>query len=517
MSESPSDFGLRRTANNILSNFLLFAANILISLWYTPFLLGKIGSEMFGFIPLANSITGFMSIITYSLNVASARNITVELEKGLVERANQIFNTIFIGTSLLIIGTFPIAAALVLMVPVIFSVPIGAERQTQWLFLGVLAAFFLSMLSINFKVATFAKNRFDLKNVVTFVQRLSQIGVIVLLFYIDQPVIAYVGLGTLIAATLGLAGDCVLWKKLLPVLHLKLASFRRKYLGMLFRTGAWTFLYQVGYLLFLNTDMLVANRVLDLSLAGMYGALLVIPKNLRVMSLAFGGVWGPSILSKYSKSDYQGMDSIVKLSMKVIGLVVALPVGWLCGVAGTFLVFWLGPDFYSMSGVLICLIIHLASNLIVGPFFNVLVSFNRLKIPGIVSFCLGVVNLALMILFARRLGALGIAISGALTMTIYYSLFTPVYTAQILDYKWWHYLLRLLPVYAAVIGVAAVSYAITIFVPTKSLIQLFLEGGVVSVAYVLFVYQFGLANAEKEKVKSLLDRLFGLVNQRDRT
>ena len=515
MDENRSDFGLFRTASNILSNLTLFAAELLVSFWYTPYLLRNIGIELFGFIPLANSLTGFLSIITSSLNISTSRYITVELEKGLVERANQVFNTMFISTSLLVSATIPIGAALALLAPVIFSIPHGEDKQIQLLFFGVLAAFLLSILSINFKVATFAKNRFDLRNIVIFIERLVQIGVIVLLFNLKQPMIAYVGVGALIAAMSGFFGDFILWKELLPILHLKLASFRKEFLGMLFRTSSWTYLYQVGFIFFLNTDMLVANRVLDLRLAGMYGALLVISKNLRVLSMAVGGVWGPSILSRYSKSDYQGMDSIVKISTKVIGLTVALPVGFVCGVAGPFLFFWLGPEFKVMSGVLICLTIHLVSNLIVGPYFNIQISFNKLRIPAIVAFCLGTLNVFLMALFARWFGTMGIAIAGALTLTGYYSIFAPIYTARIMGYEWWRYIVRLFPIYAVMVGVAAVSYSITVFLPTTSLIQLILEGMVITLVYFLFVYQFVLASEEKEKVKSLLDILSQLVNKRD--
>jgi O-antigen/teichoic acid export membrane protein len=508
MDGSSRDFGLSRTASNIISNIILFAADILISLWYTPYLVRKVGSELFGFVPLANSLTGFLGIITYSLNISTGRYITIELEKGEEEGANQVFNSALIGTMLLVSATIPIGAALTVLAPYLFSIPPGTEREVQYLFIGVIAAFYLSMLRINFSVATFARNRFDLRNIVTFLARLGQIALIVFLFNWDRPSIIYVGLGALLAAALGFIGDYVLWRRLLPTLKIKLKSFRKKVLEPFFQTGSWTFLYQIGFILFLNTDMLVANRTLDLSLVGMYGALLVIPKNLRVMSMAIGGVWGPSILSKYSQSDYRGMNSIVELSIKVIGMAMALPIGLLVGLAGPFLALWLGPSFASMSWVFILMIFHLAVNLIVGPFFNVQVSLNKLKLPAIVAFCLGLTNLFLTIVFARLFGVIGIAIAGALAQTLYYAIFSPAYTARLMNFAWWRYLIQFLPILVATFGVAALSYAITLLISLSSLAHIFIVGLFISVAYLLVVYRFGLAKAEKDAVKTYALRLF---------
>jgi len=524
MDESNRDFGLSRTANNIISNIILFAADILVSLWYTPYLVRKVGSELFGFVPLANSLTGFLGIITYSLNISTGRYITIELEKGQEEGANQVFNSTLVGTMLLVSATLPIGGALILLAPHLFSIPPGAEREVQYLFIGVIAAFYLSMLRINFSVATFARNRFDLRNIVTFVARLGQIALIVFLFNWDRPTIVYVGLGALLAAALGFIGDYALWKRLLPALKIKLNSFRKKFLEPFFHTGSWTFVYQIGFILFLNTDMLVANRTLDLSVAGMYGALLVIPKNLRVMSIAIGGVWGPSILSKYSQSDYRGMDSIAELSIKVIGLAMALPIGLLAGLARPFLGLWLGPDFTSMNWVLILMIVHLAVNLIIGPFFNIQVSLNKLKMPALVAFSLGLANLFLTIVLARLFGVIGIAISGALTQTLYYAIFSPIYTAKLMNFVWWRYLIRLLPILAATFGVAVLAYAITLLIPLTSLVHIFAVGLVISGAYALVVYRLGLTKSERKAVKTYGLKLYAgsadfhwrLFRQKDR-
>ncbi len=504
MDDSTRNFSLFQTAKNILANTTIFLTETLISLWYTPFLLHQLGSELFGYIPLATSVTNYFSIITHSLNISSARHITIELEKGDTCRANQIFNTNLIATLLLISATIPVSVALVVLAPTLFAVPSGWERDVQLLFVGVITAFLLGTYRINFSLATFARNRFDLRNIVTLGARIVQILIILGLFNLDHPNLVYVGVGATCAALFNLIGDYYLWRVLLPVLKVRWRDFRKRNLKLLFGTGAWTFIGQAGFILFLNVDMLVANRFLGLNMAGMYGALLVIPKNLRIMSMAIGGVWGPSILSKYSKSDIQGMEKIMHASIKLTGLALALVVGLICGLADPFLSVWLGLDFQIMTWVLVTMILPLSTNLIVGPFFNIYVSHNKLKAPALVALGLGLLNLLLAVSLAPRYGAMGIVAAGALTLTLNYSIFAPVYTAKLMDLPWWHYLQHLGAIMLATLGIAVVSYLLNKAIPLTSYLHLIVAGGLISLGYLVLVYFLGLTGAEKNLLKNLL-------------
>jgi len=148
------------------------------------------------------------------------------------------------------------------------------------------------------------------------------------------------------------------------------------------------------------------------------------------------------------------------------------------------------------------MILPLALNLIAGPFFNIQVSMNKLKLPAIVAFSLGLIDLFLIIVFARLFGVIGIAIAGALTQTLYYAIFSPAYTAKLMNFDWRRYLIKFLPVLAASFVVALLSYSISLLISLSSLVHIFLVGLVISCVYLLVVYQFGLAKAEKESVKT---------------
>lgn len=508
MEYSKSSLSPLQNIRNISSNLALVLFNLLISLWYTPFLVHGLGSELFGFIPLANSVINFLGIITLSLNTATGRFLTIELGKNNTTRANQIFNTTLTGSIILISSTLPIAMGLVILVPNLFNVPVYYVPDVRFLFIGTICAFFLTTLRSNFLVATFAKNRFDLRNIVALIARIGQIVIIVILFRLKTPSLLHISLGAIVASILSFIGDYSLWKRLLPGLRVNFRAFRKKLMNPLMSTSVWVLVYQIGSTLFINTDMLVANRTLELSTAGMFGALLVIPKNLRIMASAVGSVWAPTFLTKFSNSDLKGMDSIVLYTVKLIGFTIALPVGLIAGLAKPFLKTWLGAEYAIMTWVLVVMICHLSVNLISIPFVNVQVTLNKMALPAIFSLTLGVANYILAVNLSRVIGAMGIVAAGGLMLTANNFLIMPLYAARIMNLNWWHYLRRLLPIILATLGVAIASYALTLLFPSPSLFSLLLMGFSISCVYLIITYRFGLSGDERDLVIDILGRIF---------
>ena len=304
------------------------------------------------------------------MHVSVGRFFTIALEKGDKESASEIFNTNHLMSLLLISLVFPAAIILVIFIPSIITVPTEYELQVRILLITIIIAFFLKTYSLNFELVTFAKNRFDLRNWVSLFAQLINIAIIVFFFWVKEINLIYVGIGAFSATLFTVISDYFLWQQLLPEIRLVWRNFKKKTARLLVNTGGWAFFYQASFILFLNVDMFIANKYLPLDLVGQYGALIAIPKNLRVMSTALGSIWQPLILARYSKNKFSSMDKLVQVSIKLSGGVLALIVGLIAGLSKPFLLLWLGSDFESMAFLLSLMVLPLASNLIVSPFFN---------------------------------------------------------------------------------------------------------------------------------------------------
>src|ERR1043166_2692347 len=87
-----------RFAVNLAANVGYLGLSMLVGVWYVPFLVRHLGAAAYGLIPLATTITSYLSLITLGLNSAVGRSLTIALEEQDHRKANLIFNTSLWGS-----------------------------------------------------------------------------------------------------------------------------------------------------------------------------------------------------------------------------------------------------------------------------------------------------------------------------------------------------------------------------------------------------------------------------------
>ena len=121
--------------------------------------------------------------------------------------------------------------------------------------------------------------------------------------------------------------------------------------------------------------------------------------------------------------------------MKLVGLLMALPIGLICGLSSPLLQTWLGPKFAELSWLMTLMTIHLSVNLAVLPLFSIQTATNAVRTPALVMIVMGMGNLGLAIFLAGPMGwgLYGVAAAGAIALTAKNLVFTPLYAAS---YPW---------------------------------------------------------------------------------
>ena len=268
---------------NLISNVGQLALTMVVGAWYVPFLVRKLGPAAYGLIPLAGSITSYMALITLGLNSAVGRYLTIALEQGDNRRANMIFNTSLWGSLALTALLLSPAALGMVFVDRLIRVPPGFEQEARWLFAGTAAAFLLNEIKTPFDVASFCRNRFDLRNLVAISEVLARVGLAILLFYVLAPRVHYVGLAIFSGTVVSAVGAVWLWKVLTPTLRVDPHYFDWGILRELTTTGGWVVVNQIGAILYLSIELLVANRLFGAELSGKYAAVLQLPTLVRTL------------------------------------------------------------------------------------------------------------------------------------------------------------------------------------------------------------------------------------------
>jgi len=493
---------------NLVGNFCYFIVHVAVGLLLVPFFISSLGIAAYGIIPLAVSLNGYVGILTQSLNIAVTRYLTVDLQSQNYIRANKTFNTAFFGITGIIILMIPVIAIISFLAPTIFNVPSGQETESVFLFLGVTSSFLIRTWSSNFTVSLFAYNRLDLMNLIEIINVIVQVFLIVSLFLLKGPSLAFVGLAYLISGVVALVLAIILSKRINPYLKIDISQFNRSRLVELFRMGWWVVVNQIGALFFHQFDLIVVNVLFGATVSGEYAIAVQWVILLRAIAGVLAGVLTPVILIYYANKQIESLIEVSKSAVKIMGLAMSLPIGLICGFAPQLLTIWIGSEYVDIAPLMVILTITLSINLSVLPLFSINVAYNKVKIPGIVTFLMGVgkVGLIVWLPLITGWGLYGVAMGSVIALTLKNVLFTPWYATKILGLPKFTFIKSIFPGVISTLGVIGATF-VSSFVFRMSVIPLLIISGLaISCGYLIVLWLLGFNKFERDLFLSFLPK-----------
>lgn len=500
-----------RLTINLAANLANFLVSVVVSVFFTPYLVRHLGVAAYGVIPLATTISTYLTVLTLALNASVGRFVTVALERGDYDEANRYFNTVFFA-SLAVIALLAIPSIWLISTPEkLFRLPKGYEDETSWLLAGTVAMIMLSVLSNPFEVSSFCKNRFELRNGVTIFATLVRVGTVVFLFSLFPPRIVHVGVGILAAALVSFIGAFYVCKRLTPHLTLDPLCFSTSALKALVGSGGWIAVNHVGTLLLINIDLLVVNRLFGADSSGRYATLLQWSILLRGLAFTVAGVLGPTIVTLYARGETEELVSYSRNAVRLLGLFVALPVGLVGGLSRPILHVWLGSDFVSLAPLLTFMTVPLCINLGYIPLHNISTATNNVRIPGIVQLVAGITNLLLALFLADTLGwgMYGVAAAGGIVLTLRNVVFTPLYSARIIGKGCSTFAMELLPITLVSLLFTGICWALSHVVDLTTWTRLILFILCVSTLYAVVVWCVVMSSELRSKALAFVPRMGG--------
>jgi len=496
----------KQVPKNLFANILYFILNVIIGLFLVPFFIDSLGVASYALVPLATSLTGYVNLVVQSLNTSVSRYLTIDLQRKEFKKANITFNTALFGTLGIILLMLPLVILISYYAPSFFEIPASQENAARILFLGVISSFLLRAWGSNFGVSLFAYNRLDLQNLVNAVNILVQVGLIILLFRFYSPSLVYIGLAYLIGAAAAFVLTIVFSRKINPHLKVNIKDFRRSKVNEITGMGGWVIINQIGTLLFLQIDLIVVNKLFGTVAGGEYSVVLTWSMLLRTIAGMLVGVLTPVILTYYAKKRIDELIEVSKKAVKFTGLAMALPIGYICGFAPQLLSLWVGPEFARLSLLMVLMLFHLVINLPVMPLFAINVAYNKVRIPGIVTFFMGIGNflLAVMIPYLTGWNYYGVALAGAIMLTLKNAFFTPWYATKVLGISRTTFLKSMIPGVFYMALIAGSSSLVADYFQISSLISLLICGIILTAIYLLAVWEFGLKQIERQTAGSFI-------------
>lgn len=432
----------RQTVLNLLANMIAFAVQMGVNFIVTPIIIRKVGIEAYGFVGLANDFVTYLSVLTVILNSVSSRFISLEIHRQNIRKANQYFNSVLVA-NVMLSGLFLILG--MVWIPNIHrfvNVPAGLLGDVRLTFALTFVTYIVTTGTSVFLVATFVKNRMDIgaiRNIISYLIRL----VVILLLFLFLPVKMYfISIAALVSNIFLAIANLSITRRLLPEIKIDPGMIRIQMVKELAASGGWMAFTNVSNILIKGLDLLLSNILISSVAMGMLSTARTVPNAVSGLIGTIGYLFTPVLVQFYAKGNQEGLSKEVDASVQLCSCAIMAPVTVFIVFSHDFYQLWLhgrGAEEISVISLLSTItILQAYFNAATYPIAQLSVVTNRLKMPVLVCFATGVVNVIAVYLLATRtgLGIYAMVCSSTVLLCTKYLFFDPIYGAKVLGLKW---------------------------------------------------------------------------------
>lgn len=492
---------------NLVTSLVVFAINLIINFFISPYIVRTIGVDANGFINLANTFITYASLVTIALNSMSGRYITIALQHKKYELANKYFNAVFIGNLIIAVILLVPAILCILKLESLINIPTHLIREVKILFSIVFLNFFIGTTLPNWNVATFATNKIYLSSIYQLKGNILKILLIAILFSIFTAKVYFIGLVTLICAIYTRCWEYYYYKKLVSQLKVDYHLFETKYIKELVTSGIWNTLNQAGQMLLSGLDLLIANLFIDPVAMGVLSISKTIPNTIINLSGNITSVFMPKLTIDYAHNNQDEIKSGLKQGMRITGVLLTVPLMILIVYGQEFYQLWLPSEnaqVLQILSVLTCFGLIFTSG--TQCLYNVFTVTNKIKINSILLLLSGVISAltVFILLQTTNLGIYAIAGVSSFVNLARNMIYTVPFTAKYLDFKWYTFFPEVLASVVSVIVLSLVGNIIKSFVIVDSWIMLIIMCLLTSVIGLVINFFIVLRKGEREVLLNII-------------
>lgn len=418
---------------NLIANVGSHGGILLLQLLYTRILYQDLGPGLYGIVPLVTGMVFYLGLITASVSTSVRRHLTVSMANGDTERARFVLGVAIKSLTLLSIPLLLIGAFCIARLPSLIDIPDGTESSARFLAASVLLSFLVAQISVPFGAATFAKNRLDIRGMISLAETFTRVAGVWLLFHFTGPSLVSVGISLCASSLLALVATIVIQNRVIPGYMPRLfGAWDREVFFEMVRTGGWITVNLIGGILMLGIDLLVINRILGATEAGYYAPILQLVAGFRGIGGIIGSLFAPTLMGMHAKGDPSATEAYLVRSLRFYGILMAVPVGVACGLSQNLLHVWLGNDHHTSPMLMALMVGSLCVTLLEHPLNQVQLAANRVKVPAFATLAAGILNAVLAIQLCHLYGTAGVALAGVIVLGAKTLLFAPFYNSRIL-------------------------------------------------------------------------------------
>ena len=206
----------KSTLINVFAALITLGVQMFISFWLSPFVVGKLGEEAYGFINLANNFVSYASLVSVAINSMASRYISIEYNSGRINEAKSYFCSVFIANCFLYGLILIISILFVWKMELIINITPALIQQVKLTFLLSFLNMGTSLIGTVYTAAAFTTGKMHYNSLVQIISNVVKSVFVFVLFMVLPPKVYYLSLATLCAGLITLWG-----KNYLLILKLK--------------------------------------------------------------------------------------------------------------------------------------------------------------------------------------------------------------------------------------------------------------------------------------------------------
>ena len=487
-------------------SYVVIGLNMLIGIFYTPYLTRMLGQSEYGLYSLVASVISYLTVLDLGFGNAIIVYTSKYIAKKDKENENKLHGMFFVIYIILGIIAGIIGTVLVFNVEKLFGNSMSVEELAKAKILMKILTFNLIItfpLSIFGSIIT-AYEKFIFNKLVNIIRILIMPAIMIPLLLMGYKSIALVILTTVLNIACLLINMWYCLKKL---------DVKLKFKGFDFKLLREIFAY--SFFIFLNSIIDKVNWSLDNFILGTVSgtitvAVYAVAQQFNNMYLSFSTAISNVLLPRVAKmeaknsSDKEFTDIFIKTG-RIQYIIMALIITGFILFGKYFITMLYGENYKDAYYMACILMIPVTIPLIQNVGLNIMQAKNKYKFRTIVFFFIAIANIIISIPLAKVYGGIGTSIGTALSLIIGQGIIMNIYYQKFIHIDIKEFWKEILQMTVPVIICFFIGILINKLIGNNSVIIYALKILIYVAVYGVFMWNFGMNSDEKSLFKRMIN------------
>lgn len=496
----------KKIAKNTIVLYVRMAFTMVIGFIATRVTLQQLGVDDYGLNNLVGSIVSMLSFLNGSMGTAVQRYYCVEIGKGNDGALKRVFGTGLFLHIVVAIVTVILAEIFAVFFLHKMNIPLERLHAAQVVFQISILSMALNVISVPYAALLRARELFDKIAIVEIVQAVLRLVILYLLTVIDYDkliTLSVLGLGV----TVYYIGSLVFLARKFdethsrPLFDKELIKQMVSFISMLIITVLCQLLQAQGLIMLINVFY-------GLAVNAAYAIATQVSHLVTNFALNFKQSMVPQMMASYGAKDFMSMHNIINMGTKVsflLMLMISVPA---IAEVDFLLKLWLKtpPEFASHLVVLVLIGINISS--FTYFLYQGVHATGKLKMQQIWMSCLYLANILIVFIVFKMGANFDVALYVNMFISFMQCIVNIVYAKKTYQYPISPFIKKILA--PCVLTVVIVGSVMSIFINIldSTTVRFFLSILLSEISILLCGYYILLNHTEKEKVRTLVQKLF---------